>query len=87
MLKVIVLGDSGVGKTSLIHRFCNNEFRQTHKATVGADFFARDIQIRSRSVRLAIWDTAGQERFQALGLTFYRGTDAVILVYDMCIII
>lgn len=84
VLKFIVLGDSSVGKTSLVNRFCNNSFQEHHKATVGADFFSRDITVGGESCRLGIWDTAGQERFQSLGMTFYRGADAAILVYDMC---
>jgi Ras-related protein Rab-7A len=82
-LKVIVLGDMGVGKTSLIKRYANNTFSNTYKATIGADFLSKDVMLDDRQVTLQIWDTAGQERFQSLGTAFYRGADAVILVYDV----
>lgn len=82
-LKVIVLGDSGVGKTSLLNRFVTEEFSQTYKATIGADFMRKEIVIDDKHVSLQLWDTAGQERFQSLGSSFYRGADACILVYDI----
>ncbi len=83
LLKVIVLGDSGVGKTSLMSRFVNNSFSKSYKATVGADFATREVKVGQTRCTLQIWDTAGQERFQSLGLKFYRGADACILVYDI----
>ncbi|XP_010521112.1 PREDICTED: ras-related protein Rab7 [Tarenaya hassleriana] len=83
LLKVIVLGDSGVGKTSLMNRYVNNKFSQQYKATIGADFVTKELQIDDRLVTLQIWDTAGQERFQSLGVAFYRGADCCVLVYDV----
>ena len=82
-LKIIVLGDSGVGKTSLLNRFVTSEFSQTYKATIGADFMRKEIVIDEKHISLQLWDTAGQERFQSLGSAFYRGADACILVYDI----
>jgi Ras-related protein Rab-7A len=82
-LKIIVLGDSGVGKTSLLNRFVTSEFSQTYKATIGADFMRKEIVIDDKHISLQLWDTAGQERFQSLGSAFYRGADACILVYDI----
>jgi Ras-related protein Rab-7A len=82
-LKIIVLGDSGVGKTSLLNRFVTSEFSQTYKATIGADFMRKEIVIEEKHISLQLWDTAGQERFQSLGSAFYRGADACILVYDI----
>lgn len=82
-LKVIVLGDSGVGKTSILNRFVKQEFSQSYRATVGADFLFKEFTVDGKSVSLQLWDTAGQERFQSLGNAFYRGTDCCLLVYDI----
>ncbi|XP_074369384.1 ras-related protein Rab7-like isoform X1 [Apium graveolens] len=83
LLKVIVLGDSGVGKTSLMNQYVYNKFSQQYKATIGADFVTKELQIEDKLVTLQIWDTAGQERFHSLGVSFYRGADCCILVYDV----
>uniref|UniRef100_A0A0E0HHC9 Ras-related protein Rab7 n=2 Tax=Oryza nivara TaxID=4536 RepID=A0A0E0HHC9_ORYNI len=83
LLKVIVLGDSGVGKTSLMNQYVNKKFSQQYKATIGADFVTKEVLIEDRLVTLQIWDTAGQERFQSLGVAFYRGADCCMLVYDV----
>lgn len=83
LLKVIVLGDSGVGKTSLMNQYVHKKFSQQYKATIGADFVTKELQIDDRLVTLQIWDTAGQERFQSLGVAFYRGADCCVLVYDV----
>ncbi len=83
LLKVIILGDSGVGKTALLHKYVNGQFIEEHKATIGADFMTRQINIDNKVIDLQIWDTAGQERFQSLGRAFYRGADACVLVYDI----
>ncbi|XP_022880068.1 ras-related protein Rab7 isoform X1 [Olea europaea var. sylvestris] len=83
LLKVIVLGDSGVGKTSLMNQYVHKKFNHQYKATIGADFVTKELQIDDRLVTLQIWDTAGQERFQSLGVAFYRGADCCVLVYDV----
>ncbi|VDL71003.1 unnamed protein product [Nippostrongylus brasiliensis] len=83
LLKVIILGDSGVGKTSLMNQYVNRRFSNQYKATIGADFLTRDVQIDDRTVTLQIWDTAGQERFQSLGVAFYRGADCCVLAFDV----
>eukprot|EP00484_Ammonia_sp_Unknown_P030333 CAMPEP_0197034438 /NCGR_PEP_ID=MMETSP1384-20130603/12563_1 /TAXON_ID=29189 /ORGANISM="Ammonia sp." /LENGTH=216 /DNA_ID=CAMNT_0042464373 /DNA_START=28 /DNA_END=678 /DNA_ORIENTATION=+ len=83
LLKVIILGESGVGKTALLHRYVMNKFIEEHKATIGADFLTKEIEVDDSIITLQIWDTAGQERFQSLGNAFYRGADACILVYDI----
>ncbi|CCW62560.1 unnamed protein product [Phytomonas sp. EM1] len=83
VLKIIILGDSGVGKTSLMQQYVNHRFDNRYKATIGADFLSKDIEINGQVVTLQIWDTAGQERFQSLGSAFYRGADACILVFDV----
>lgn len=82
MLKIIILGDMNVGKTSIMKKYVNNQFSETYKATIGADFLTKNITLDNDNFILQIWDTAGQERFQSLGTAFYRGTDICILVYD-----
>lgn len=84
LLKVLLLGESCVGKTSIFHRYVKDEYSQAYKATIGADFFSKDLKVDDKEVILQIWDTAGQERYQSLGVTFFRGSDACILVYDIC---
>ncbi|MED6213536.1 hypothetical protein PIB30_094314 [Stylosanthes scabra] len=83
LLKVIVLGDSGVGKTSLMNQYVYRKFSQHYKATIGADFVTKELQLDDKLVTLQIWDTAGQERFNSLGAAFYRGADCCVLVYDV----
>jgi len=83
LLKIIILGDSGVGKTSLMNRYCKNFFSKQYKTTIGADTMTKEVIVDQRLVTLQIWDTAGQERFQSLGASFYRGADACVLVYDV----
>jgi len=83
LLKVIILGDSGVGKTSLMNQYVNKRFTSQYKATIGADFLTKEVLVDDRMVTLQIWDTAGQERFQSLGVAFYRGADCCVLVYDV----
>eukprot|EP01095_Lingulamoeba_sp_RSL-Kostka_P003756 TRINITY_DN1476_c1_g1_i2.p1 TRINITY_DN1476_c1_g1~~TRINITY_DN1476_c1_g1_i2.p1 ORF type:complete len:206 (-),score=45.65 TRINITY_DN1476_c1_g1_i2:58-675(-) len=83
-LKVVVIGDSGVGKTSLTYSFVCNKFRVYYASTIPADFYSKEVQLEEDSfVTLQIWDTAGQERFNSLGPCFYRGADACMLVYDV----
>ncbi|KAF2762738.1 ras-related protein-like protein [Pseudovirgaria hyperparasitica] len=83
LLKVIILGDSGVGKTSLMNQYVNKKFSASYKATIGADFLTKEVLIDDRLVTMQLWDTAGQERFQSLGVAFYRGADCCVLVYDV----
>ena len=83
LLKIIILGDSGVGKTALLHKYVMNKFIEEHKATIGADFLTKEIDVDDKLITLQIWDTAGQERFLALGTAFYRGADACVIVYDI----
>jgi len=82
-LKIVVLGDSGVGKTSLINSYVTKKFTSHYKATIGSDFITKEIMVDERLVTLQIWDTAGQERFASLGRAFYRGADCCVLVYDV----
>eukprot|EP00316_Scyphosphaera_apsteinii_P016545 CAMPEP_0119309382 /NCGR_PEP_ID=MMETSP1333-20130426/15223_1 /TAXON_ID=418940 /ORGANISM="Scyphosphaera apsteinii, Strain RCC1455" /LENGTH=203 /DNA_ID=CAMNT_0007313339 /DNA_START=67 /DNA_END=678 /DNA_ORIENTATION=+ len=83
LLKVIILGDSGVGKTSLMNQYVNKKFSNQYKATIGADFLTKEVTVDDRLVTMQIWDTAGQERFQSLGVAFYRGADSCVLAFDV----
>ncbi|BAB08894.1 Ras-related protein RAB7-like [Arabidopsis thaliana] len=82
-LKIILLGDSGVGKTSLLKRYPHKDFKQLHNSTIYVDLVTKEICIAERQVILQIWDTAGQERFKSLPSRFYRDTDCCVLVYDV----
>ena len=80
---MVVIGDSGVGKSSLIHFFQKGQFSDHFKPTIGADFANREVVLEDSVVVLKIWDTAGQERFQSLSSAFYRGADCCCMVYDI----
>lgn len=82
LLKVIILGDAGVGKTSLLKQYVNKQFSYQYKATIGADFLMKEIMIDGQVVQLQLWDTAGQEKFHSLGSAFYRNAECCILVFD-----
>lgn len=82
LLKVIILGDAGVGKTSLLKQYVNKQFSYQYKATIGADFLMKEIIIDGQVVQLQLWDTAGQEKFHSLGSAFYRNAECCILVFD-----
>lgn len=83
MFKIVLLGDSGVGKTNLVLRFTENTFRSESKATVGVEFAAKSVKIQKSVVKAQIWDTAGQERYRSVTSSYYRGAVGVILVYDI----
>ena len=80
--KVTVLGSSGVGKTSILKRYCDNTFIDGTISTMGANFFSKSILIENTEISLVIWDTAGTERFMSIAPSFFRGTNALILVCD-----
>lgn len=81
--KIIVVGDSGVGKTNLIQRFINNSFSHDTKATVGVEFKSKNFLINNEIFNIEIWDTAGQERYKSITSTYYKGAKAGILIYDV----
>uniref|UniRef100_A0A8C7JLC9 small monomeric GTPase n=1 Tax=Oncorhynchus kisutch TaxID=8019 RepID=A0A8C7JLC9_ONCKI len=82
-LKILIIGESGVGKSSLLLRFTDDTFDPDLAATIGVDFKVKTIAVDGNSAKLAIWDTAGQERFRTLTPSYYRGAQGVILVYDV----
>ncbi|XP_062844202.1 ras-related protein Rab-18-B [Trichomycterus rosablanca] len=82
-LKILIIGESGVGKSSLLLRFTDDTFDPELAATIGVDFKVKTIAVDGNRAKLAIWDTAGQERFRTLTPSYYRGAQGVILVYDV----
>ena len=81
--KVIIIGDSGTGKSSIVLRYCNNEFSDSFSATIGVDFKKQYIKVDDKLIRINIWDTAGQERFRSITRSYYRHSDAVVIVFDI----
>jgi len=83
ILKVVLIGDSGVGKSNLLSRYTRNEFNLESKSTIGVEFATRSIKIDGKQVKAQIWDTAGQERFRTITTAYYRGAMGILLVYDI----
>jgi len=83
LFKLVLIGDSGVGKSCLLLRFADDNFTDSYISTIGVDFRFRTINIDSKTVKLQIWDTAGQERFRTITSAYYRGADGIIMVYDV----
>ena len=81
--KVLVLGDSSVGKTAFIVRFCEEKFDSDNLSTIGVDIKTKFITRREKKINLQIWDTAGQERFRSIAKNSYKGADGIILMYDI----
>ena len=81
--KVIIIGDSGVGKTNLLTKFCDGVFKDSYVATIGVDFKLKTITIDEARIKLQIWDTAGQERFRNMTQTYYKGASGIILAYSI----
>lgn len=83
LVKLIIIGDSGVGKTNVLMRFCDSEFKENYVATIGVDFKVKVLQIEDKRIKLQIWDTAGQERFKNITQTYYKGAMGIILTYSV----
>ncbi|MBA0767721.1 hypothetical protein Gotri_016581 [Gossypium trilobum] len=83
VFKVVLIGDSAVGKSQLLARFARNEFSVDSKATIGVEFQTKTLVIDNKTVKSQIWDTAGQERYRAVTSAYYRGAVGAMLVYDM----
>lgn len=82
LFKVVLVGDSGTGKSCITNRFVSNSFLQAHDTTIGVDFYVKILDLNGKKVKLQIWDTAGQERFRTIVPNYYRSSQGVILVYD-----
>nr|CDS30941.1 ras protein Rab 11A [Hymenolepis microstoma] len=83
LFKIVLIGDSGVGKSNLLSRFTRNTFNLESKTTIGVEFATRSVHIDDKIVKAQIWDTAGQERYRAITAAYYRGAVGALLVYDI----
>ncbi|CAI5437893.1 unnamed protein product [Caenorhabditis angaria] len=83
LFKLLLIGDSGVGKTCVLFRFSDDSFNNSFISTIGIDFKIRTIELDGKKIKLQIWDTAGQERFRTITTAYYRGAMGIILVYDI----
>ncbi|XP_042505366.1 ras-related protein RABA5a [Macadamia integrifolia] len=83
LFKIVLIGDSAVGKSNLLARFARNEFYSNSKSTIGVEFQTQKLEIDGKEVKAQIWDTAGQERFRAVTSAYYRGAVGALLVYDI----
>ena len=83
LYKIIIIGDSGVGKSNILGRYLNNEFKQDTKSTVGVEFGSKKLKVGGINVKLQIWDTAGQERYRAITSAYYKGSKGCFIVYDI----
>ena len=82
-IKLVLVGDSNVGKTAMIKRYINNCYKDEHMSTVGIDFYVKYVNIEGEKIKINLWDTAGQERFKTVTSAIYRKADGVVLVYDL----
>lgn len=82
LVKIVVIGDKSVGKSSLVLQFCDNTFPTQYIATIGVDFRIRTLDIDGKRTKMQVWDTAGEERFKAITKSYYRGAHGAIIVYD-----
>ncbi|XP_071705957.1 ras-related protein RABA5a-like [Rutidosis leptorrhynchoides] len=83
LFKIVLIGDSAVGKSNLLARFARDEFYPNSKSTIGVEFQTQKIEIKGKEIKAQIWDTAGQERFRAVTSAYYRGAVGALLVYDI----
>ena len=83
IFKIVLIGDTSVGKTNILSKYLSNEFDPDSKATVGVEFGTRDFQIENNKVKVQIWDTAGQERYRSITNAYYKGAKGSLLVYDI----
>ena len=83
LFKIVLIGDSGVGKSNLLLRFTRNEFNLESKTTIGVEFATKNVRIDNQVIKAQVWDTAGQERYRAITSAYYRGAYGALLVYDI----
>ena len=82
-IRIMLLGDSNVGKTSILKRYCKNQFSESYISSVGIDFETKYIKVDEKTINLQIWDTAGQERYKVISKNYYNKSDGFIIVYDI----
>lgn len=85
LVKVVLAGDSGVGKTNILSQFVRNQFNPVSLTTIGVEFATKTVNVNDKTVKAQIWDTAGQERYRAITSTYYKGAKGAILVYDITV--
>ena len=83
IFKILLIGDSGVGKSSLILRFVDDTYTDSFTTTIGVDFKVKIVTVGDKTIKLQIWDTAGQDRFRTITSSYYRGAHGIIVVYDI----
>ena len=83
LYKIVLVGDSGIGKSSILQKYTRDEFSDNYINTIGVDFAVKTIEINGKNIKLQIWDTAGQERFRTITGAYYRGAMGLIIVYDV----
>jgi len=83
LFKLIIIGDSSVGKSSILFRFADGDFTESFISTIGIDFKIKTINVDNKIIKLQIWDTAGQERFRTITSSYYRGANGIMVVYDV----
>lgn len=83
LVKILIIGDTNVGKSSIMTRFCDNKFDMNMLTTIGIDYKTKNVILDGGSVKIQIWDTAGQERFRSITTAYYRGTNGIMIVYDI----
>ena len=82
-MKLLIIGDSGVGKSSILSRYCEDKFSTAFFNTIGVDFKTKQIVINNTKCKMQIWDTAGQERFRTITSNYYRGAHGILIVFDV----
>lgn len=83
LFKILLIGDSGVGKTSILLRFTDDSYSESFLSTIGVDFKIKTFEYHNKMIKLQIWDTAGQERFRTITSSYYRGAHGIIVVFDL----
>ena len=83
IFKLILIGNSGVGKSSILQRYMNKTFEESYKCTIGVDFLMKSVEVKGKKVKLQLWDTAGQEKYKSMVSSYYRGANVALVVFDI----